>query len=108
MPTTVTIEGSITASTLLPRGQRRTVQLTERVQRLIDRGFVTVIERHDDDAEPDPTPEQEDGPPSRNASRPVWLAFLRGRGVDIPTNDEGAEPTRDGLVALWQQVSGGG
>lgn len=42
----VTIEGSVNPSVVLPRGARRTVVLTPRVQRLIDRGYVVVIERH--------------------------------------------------------------
>lgn len=41
---TVTIEGSQTPSVFLAKGQRRTVQLTDRVQRLIDAGFVIVVE----------------------------------------------------------------
>ena len=43
----VTIEGSVTPSVILPRGQRRTVMLTDRIQRLIDRGFVVVISREE-------------------------------------------------------------
>ena len=41
----VTIEGSLTPSVVLPRGETRTVQLTPRIQRLIDGGFVTVTAR---------------------------------------------------------------
>lgn len=41
----VTIEGSLTPSVLLPTGEQRTVRLTETVQRLISRGFVTVTNR---------------------------------------------------------------
>ena len=41
----VTIEGSLTPSVVLPRGETRTVQLTPRIQRLIDGGFVIVKER---------------------------------------------------------------
>lgn len=54
----VTIVGSPTPSVILPRGQSRTVVLTPRVQRLIDRGFVTVTER------------SEIAPPKRKAPRP--------------------------------------
>ena len=43
--TVVTIEGSATPSQLLPRGEERTVRLTSVVQALIDRGFVTVMNR---------------------------------------------------------------
>lgn len=41
----VTIEGSLTPSVILPTGAQRTVRLTPSVQRLIDRGFVTVTNR---------------------------------------------------------------
>ena len=43
--TVVTIVGSATPSQLLPRGQQQTVRLTSVVQALIDRGFVTVMNR---------------------------------------------------------------
>jgi len=44
VPTIVTIEGSILPSADLPRGERMTVVLTEKVQKRIDRGYVDVIE----------------------------------------------------------------
>lgn len=41
----VTIEGSaITPSTFLPAGERRTVERTDFVEKLIAKGYVTVIE----------------------------------------------------------------
>lgn len=43
----VTIEGSITPCVALKRGESRTVQLTPKIQRLIDRGFVVVTQRHE-------------------------------------------------------------
>lgn len=51
----ITIEGSITPSTELARGERRTVRRTERIDRLISRGFVTVVDEHAGDA---PEPEK--------------------------------------------------
>lgn len=44
--TIVTIKGSTTPCVKLPRGETQTVVLTPDVQRLIDKGFVTVTERH--------------------------------------------------------------
>lgn len=44
--TVVTIKGSVMPSVVLPRGATKTVVLTDRIQRLIDRGFVTVVETH--------------------------------------------------------------
>jgi hypothetical protein len=41
----VTIQGSATPSVVLARGVQRTVRLTPTVQRLIDRGYVTVTAR---------------------------------------------------------------
>lgn len=41
----VTIQGSTTPSVVLARGEQRTVRLTPTVQRLIDRGYVTVTSR---------------------------------------------------------------
>lgn len=49
----VTIEGSMTPCAELPRGERRTVVYSDRVKRLVNRGFVVVIgEPHDIDAPP--------------------------------------------------------
>lgn len=39
----VTIEGSMTPCAELPRGERRTVVYSDRVKRLVNRGFVVVI-----------------------------------------------------------------
>jgi hypothetical protein len=45
----VTIVGTMMPCTQLRRGETRTVQHSDHVQRLIDRGFVEVVEWHDDD-----------------------------------------------------------
>ena len=53
--TAVTIEGSLTPSVHLARGERKTVQLTPFIQKLIDRGFVNVLgEYHDEPALDEP------------------------------------------------------
>lgn len=125
MSTTVTIEGSQTPSVFLAKGQRRTVQLTDRVQRLIDAGFVTVVE--DGPATPmsefavsDPepvavppadVPDANDGPladdddepatagnpPSRAASTATWRKFLADQHVDFSP-----VASRDQLIAAWE------
>lgn len=104
----VTIEGSrLSPSTFLAAGERATVQRTDRVERLIARGFVvevpdgrTVTEvEADDNAEqsradlvPDPGT-----PPKRNASREDWAEFLAQHPNGYVT--EGKD--RDQLIAEW-------
>lgn len=39
----VTIEGSITPSAELPRGERRTVLYTERIQKLVKKGYINIV-----------------------------------------------------------------
>lgn len=117
MASTVTIEGSITPSAVLARGERRTVRLTERVQRLIDRGFVVVVgeaaeltpsEVHaDTEANADSSSDPEVAP-AGNASREVWARFLESKGVTFPdgqVDEDGHEDDvagRDELIAIWQ------
>jgi hypothetical protein len=43
----VTLEGSITPSTFLPRGRRLTVERTPYIDKLIQRGYVVVIDTPD-------------------------------------------------------------
>lgn len=120
MSVSVTIEGTTTpAAGVLARGERRTVALTERVQRLVDRGFVRIIERResapvvvpDPVVEPDPIEfdevDDEVEVPAGNASRDAWLEFLFYKGIEVPVDEDGDYPPRDGLKHLWQQVSGG-
>lgn len=114
----VTIEGSLSPSALLARGERRTVQLTERVQRLIDAGFVKVVDSDAGDApEPvlDPQPEadlrtdlekhaddeaqkarDELGVPSRGGSTEDWQKFLTEKGIDFNDDD-----SRAVLIDRW-------
>lgn len=58
----VTIKGSLTPSVVVPRGEERTVILTPRIQRLIDRGYVTVTERHVVKGSPKTTPKPKPNP----------------------------------------------
>lgn len=94
----ITIEGSLTPSTFLRRGERRTVRYTEQVQRKIDLGYVIVVGEH-----PEPTeievPEPEGGhPPKLNASREDWAEFLAQHPAGFVT--EGKDRTE--LIAEWE------
>ena len=105
----VTIEGSrLSPSSFLAAGERITVQRTERVDRLIARGFVvevpderTVTEREADEqaeqSRADLTPYTLDNPPKRNASRDDWAKFLAQHPDGYVT--EGKD--RDALIAEW-------
>lgn len=107
----VTIEGSLTPSTYLGRGQRARVELTGEVERKVALGYVKIVERHDDTgltvteleadanaeaARADLTPHTLANPPKRNASREDWAEFLAA-STDIVT--EGKD--RDTLIAEW-------
>lgn len=117
---TVTIEGSITPSSVLPRGKRMTVSRTDYIDKLIAGGFVVVIDVDTTKPEKILTPvftpqdtleaikaaqaaklAQEDADlltvPGRGASRDAWAAFLRQENITF--TDEG----RDALVALWYE-----
>lgn len=59
----VTIEGSITPSTYLAMGARATVERTEFIDMLIQRGYVVVISEAA--AEPEPTPVKKSEPRKR-------------------------------------------
>lgn len=90
----VTITGSITPSVALARGVSRTVTLTPRIQRLIDKGYVTVTEEFDAPAPPAPSE------PSKTASRAAWAEFLTSEGFDVPT-----DATRAELIETWEGFS---
>lgn len=109
----VTIEGSVMPSDALARGERKTVAYTPDIARLIEGGFVNVIEEFtdDDEVEGDETEggegdEGEDGEgdeaakaPGRNESLATWQAFFTAQGLDFPST-----AGRDDLVAAWTQI----
>lgn len=115
----VTIEGSrTTPSVALAPGARKTVALTERVERLIRNGFVNVVERFEDepaaesteqpqgdDADDADDPAQEPERPPYDANRDVWAEFLTEHEPPIDFTDK---DDRDALIARWQQTVGGG
>ena len=80
----VTIEGSVMPSAFLPRGERRTVERSDFIDKLIRRGFVTVV--------PAPEPVAEEVPeisgpqgvdPDEGESEPV--------AVDVESEADGGE-----------------
>lgn len=92
MATKVTIEGSrITPSDKLPAGVQSTVLLTDRVQRLIDRGFVVVISREElPDEEPTGAPT---GDSDAGSDPDAWEG---GENPDVaPEADGKSEPDPD-------------
>lgn len=114
----VTIEGSITPSTYLPRGQRMTVERTGFINKLIRKGYATVVDEPDKVVEISretdrahvaaklekqieaPASEDEAAPvPARNASTEEWASFLESEGVPFK---EGA--TRADLIAAWDEA----
>lgn len=72
----ITIEGSLTPSVELPRGQRRTVVRTERIERLIERGYIVEVK---DDA---PEPAAQVSEPATAESKPA----------DLPEPEHAADP----------------
>lgn len=116
--TVVTIEGTtMPAAGVLRRGERKTVQYTNRIQRLVSGGFVKIVEEHDTpvpieelsitdrlprtqiDIKPGTAPI--DGVPSRNSNTETWKQFLTQKGISYP-EDAG----RSQLIAFWDKVTG--
>ncbi|QHB37329.1 hypothetical protein I5G58_gp027 [Mycobacterium phage BirdsNest] len=92
----VTIEGSLSPSAYLARGERREVQRDEHVENLIRLGFVNVVDE-DGDVEPAPLPEPVKAP-SKSASRDDWAEFL-AKYTDIVTEGK----NRDALQAEYDE-----
>jgi hypothetical protein len=123
MAETVTIEGSQTPSVELKRGHRRTVRMTPRIQRLVDKGFVIVVSRSggeydltpeetadadaqdaaDDESTSSPVPEPDDAT-DPDSSRDEWRSFLSSQKPPVPYPED-ADATA--LAAIWQAASGG-
>lgn len=108
----VTIEGSLTAASVLPRGERKTVERTPYIDKLIRNGFVFIVDgdtpvtephiyiENNTDQDIEVEYEVEDlTEPAADAPRREWAAFLTEHGVSFKTKD-----TRDQLIAAWGQA----
>ncbi|UPK64899.1 hypothetical protein MYP14_05985 [Rhodococcus pyridinivorans] len=97
----ITVEGTITPSTFLAAGARRTVTRTAFVEKLIGKGFIRVVDDETTTVESQPVAEEEIATevPARNAKREVWAAFLERLDPDIHFTDEDG---RDDLIALYE------
>ena len=107
MSNAVTIVGRI-ATTYLDRGETVTVERTERIDRLIEKGYVTIsgdetlvgaaypAETSEAAREAARGPDDAPEAPGRNASRAEWAEFVTAQGFDV-TEDQ----TRDDLVEAW-------
>lgn len=121
----VTVEGSITPTVFLPRGARKVVVVDDELRQLLKIGAVVVVDGSLDD-DPDVEPDDQDDddgsegegdegdaddsengddePPQRNASRAAWADWLDTR---TPPVAYPSGTSRDQLIDIWQQVSGG-
>lgn len=93
----VIIEGSDRPCSHYPRGVRAEVQRTPHIDRLIDQGFVNVID-DEGHAEPAPLPEPIK-PPAKSASRDDWATWL-SENTDIVVTDQ---HTRAALIAAYTE-----
>ena len=96
----ITVEGTITPSTFLAAGARRTVTRTAFVEKLIGKGFIRVVDEPTV-LESQPVTEEETATevPARNAKREVWAEFLSRLVPEIQFADEDG---RDDLIALYE------
>lgn len=101
----IVIEGTVTPSTFLATGERRTVTRTPFIDKLIAKGFVRVF-----DVLTTPLPESipveqttdevEDTAvvvPKKNETREVWAEFLARRRIPFTDDDR-----RDDLIAIYE------
>ncbi len=92
---TITIEGSLTPSADLPRGQRRRVQDSADVRAFVRKGFAVVV---DEEGEPEPAPLPVPvKAPGKGDSRDDWAEFLAAH-TDVVTEGR----TRDQLVGDYE------
>jgi hypothetical protein len=119
----ITVEGTITPSTFLASGERRTVTRTAFVEKLISKGFIRVVEDEPKPTVADPVPVQQTmaeveqaavesseparlerkitEAPHRNGSREEWAKFLDSQKIAYPD-----DATRNELIDRWDSVSG--
>lgn len=105
MSNAVTIEGRI-ATTYLKVGEQATVERTDRIDRLIERGYVRLVGDESLVGAVYPTPDEEtedDGPeddevqaPPQSATRAEWEEFLISQGIPWPD-----DATKADLIEAW-------
>lgn len=133
----VTVQGTHTPAVGGPaRGERRDVEVTDKVRGWVRAGAVTVVvgklnrrarplrrpialrpavpapePKGDSDDDVDPPASVV---PGRNASRENWATYLRAKGIRFPDDrdayeagDKTAWASRDDLIIIDQQASGG-
>jgi len=93
----VTIEGSISPSARLARGERIEVQRTERIDKLIAKGFAVVVDAKTGEPEESPLPEAKKAP-AKSASQKAWVDFLTEE-TDIEVEGK----TRDQLADEYDE-----
>lgn len=103
---TITIEGSLTPASNLPRGERRVVADTTDARRYVAKGYAVVVD--EDDAPvpaPDPfgQPVTDEDAPARNASRDDWAEFLARHPHGFVTDGK----NREQLIAEWDDYLAG-
>jgi hypothetical protein len=113
----VTIEGSFTPTDWLPRGVRRTVEVTEDIRKLVAIGGAIVVAGSLDEPDTVAYGDSDDAVgevaevrevpgypvPAGNASREDWAEFIASQGLGVT---EGK--SRDELREIWQQANGDG
>ncbi|QPX62137.1 hypothetical protein PBI_INDLOVU_22 [Mycobacterium phage Indlovu] len=92
----ITIEGSLTPSARLARGERLEVQDSDEVRKFVADGFAVVVDAETGEAEPTPLPEAPKAP-AKSASREKWVEFADGQdGFEYD-----ADATRDEIAEAW-------
>lgn len=93
----ITIEGSLSPSAKLPRGERIEVQDSPEVRRYVAKGFAVVVDEETGATEAPPLPDPVKAP-SKGASRDDWAEFV-AEHTDVVTEGK----TRDELVAAYEE-----
>lgn len=113
----VTIKGRV-STTYLTAGEEATVEYTDTIQGLIDRGYVKVLDAsqasvsltgavtpHDEaDRAAEEHLEASNAPsvPNKSASKAEWRGFLESHGIIAPE-----DATRDELIEAWDVYGDG-
>ena len=87
----VTIEGSSMPCVGIKPGEQRTVRFDARVASMVDRGYVTIVKRHDDEEKADPVEEKPDPEPVETYADPQVV-----QSQEEPAEEGDAEEPADG------------